>query len=157
MTPPPTIPLVCPTCARADFADLRALKSHEATHRLVPCPRCGAEMAPQGLGPHKRHCGATDLAARRMERIIDQLEGMLEAGLGPDAIDRCSRFLRSVTEPAPSARLVVIGPTFGPHLTTLANAGGVIMSAKEPVIVVDLALVVEPAVEKPASVTGRGW
>lgn len=147
---------------RKRFESLQQLRSHETSHLKGVCPTCGDSFKLTGLGPHKTNCAkraakaeAASLAEKRVDRAIDRLAVMLTAGLGPDAVARVDEFLRRIVEPAPDARMVVVGPTFGPHLSNRANVGGLVLAAKEPCLIVDLALVVDPPADR-AGTRGGG-
>lgn len=148
--------LVCEQCGKGPFADARALGGHRVVHQVVTCEVCEREVNRKGIGPHRKACRAAYAAieAAELEAEADGLAELERARrrsglrdltpprIGVDALERAA----VLVDAHPGCHgFVVCGSTYGPHLTSRQNVGGLVAAAGEPCLVIDLALL--PAVD----------
>lgn len=132
--------LTCPTCGGGPFQDRRGLGAHRVSHETATCDKCHQEVNRRGLGTHRKYCGlTTEQRAALAGPDTDAettLEQFLATGIGTDAIRRCHATLHGAA--IPDNGYLVIGATWGPHITSRAMVGHVVSNAYEPCVVIDL-------------------
>jgi hypothetical protein len=143
-------------CGKGPFLNAQRLGAHRTCHETVVCETCGQKVGRQGIGVHRkmhRLAGEEQVAVVRVERIIRTLRDLTPPQMAPGALERAAQLLDQ--HPEHRGLFIVAGATYGPHLTSRQNVGGLVAKAQEPCVVVDLDLLPTPA--RPVAAPAKGW